>query len=67
MDCKSKVTIEDTEEALKRTLAALRKAKREIERLRAWIEEEGKRTDTCTRNVLGKTCEQCRCGRAVDA
>ncbi len=46
---------------------AMRKAKREIERLRAWIEEEGKRTDTCTRNVLGKTCEQCRCGRAVDA
>lgn len=46
---------------------AMRKAKREIERLREWIAEEGNRTDTCTRNVLGKVCENCRCGKSVDA
>ena len=46
---------------------AMRKAKREIERLRAWIAEEGVRNNTCTKNVLGKVCDGCRCGKAADA
>lgn len=44
---------------------ALCKTKREIERLRAWIAEEGERTNTCTKNVLGNVCENCRCGKAA--
>ena len=39
----------------------------EVARLRLWIAEEGERSDTCTRNVLGKTCDHCRCGRVVAA
>lgn len=35
----------------------------ENERLRDWIAEEGKRTDTCTKNVLMRVCEDCRCGK----
>lgn len=38
--------------------------KREIERLRAWIAEEGNRSNTCTKSVLGEVCENCRCGKA---
>ena len=36
----------------------------EIIRLREWIREEGKRTDTCTYNILREICEGCRCHRA---
>ncbi len=38
-------------------------AANEIERLRNWIREEGVQTDTCTFNVLGKICDECRCGK----
>lgn len=37
----------------------------EIQRLREWIATEGTNSDTCTRNVLGRVCDGCRCGRAV--
>jgi len=36
-------------------------------KLRAWIEVEGERSDTCTRSVLGKTCSYCKCGRITQA
>lgn len=36
-----------------------------IEALDAWIEEEGERSDVCTRNILGRVCRHCRCGRAA--
>lgn len=37
------------------------KARDEFVRLRALIEAEGLRNDTCTKDVLG-ACEECRCG-----
>lgn len=49
------------------TLGALldeaERVRAENERLRDWIAEEGKRTDTCTENVLMRICEDCRCGK----
>lgn len=36
-----------------------------IETLDAWIEEEGERSDVCTRSILGRVCKHCRCGRAA--
>lgn len=33
------------------------------ELLRAWISEEGERSDICTRNILGFVCSNCRCGK----
>lgn len=36
-----------------------------IETLDAWIEEEGERYDVCTRSILGRVCNHCRCGRAA--
>lgn len=36
----------------------------EIDRLRDWIREHGKQTDTCTRHILGEVCEDCRCGKS---
>ncbi len=34
------------------------------EPLRRWIAEEGERSDTCTRNILGVVCNNCRCGKS---
>ena len=34
-----------------------------IERLLAWIAEEGERTNTCTRNVTSEVCSYCQCGK----
>lgn len=36
----------------------------EIKRLADWIADEGRRTNTCTRGVLGSVCDGCRCGKA---
>lgn len=33
-----------------------------IRELEEWIMEDGKRTDTCTRNILKTKCFDCRCG-----
>lgn len=33
----------------------------EIVRLREWIREEGKRTNICTKYILGEKCEYCEC------
>lgn len=33
--------------------------------MRLWIEGAGEQHDICTRNMLGKVCSNCRCGRAV--
>ena len=33
----------------------------EIDRLRGWIREEGKRTNICTKYILGEKCEYCEC------
>ena len=48
-------------------------AKHEIETLRVkvkryeeWIREEGKQMDTCTFNILGEICEDCRCPRSPE-
>ena len=37
----------------------------EIEHLREWIKLAGDADDTCTRNVLGEICDNCRCGKQV--
>lgn len=34
-----------------------------IGRLENWIRQEGKRTNTCTRQILNEVCEDCRCHR----
>jgi len=31
-----------------------------------WIEDEGERNNTCTKNITGKVCSYCRCGKAKD-
>lgn len=36
----------------------------EIKRLSEWIAQEGRRTNICTRDVLGRVCDGCRCGKA---
>jgi hypothetical protein len=35
-----------------------------IGRMLQWIEDEGERTDTCTKPVTGKVCRGCRCKHA---
>ena len=32
-----------------------------IEMLEKWIEDEGERGNTCTRNILGRVCSYCNC------
>ena len=34
----------------------------EIDKLRDWIMLEGRHNDTCTKNILGVVCDDCRCG-----
>ena len=47
-------------------IQALKKeAADEIKSLRSWIKEEGLRSNTCTKNILGKICENCQCGKAA--
>lgn len=36
----------------------------EIEALRLWIEGAGEQHDICTRQILGKVCSNCRCGKS---
>lgn len=36
----------------------------EIEKLRAWIREDGEHTDTCTEWILNEICSTCGCGKA---
>ena len=31
--------------------------------LRLWIEGAGEQHDICTKNILGKVCSNCRCGK----
>ena len=40
-------------------------AANEIKSLRSWIKEEGLRSNTCTKNILGEICANCQCGKAV--
>lgn len=39
--------------------------KQEVAHLRAWIRDEGERTNVCTFDVLGEVCAGCRCSRAA--
>ena len=41
--------------------ATLCDAYSEIVKLRDWIREEGKRTNICTKYILGEKCEYCEC------
>lgn len=34
-----------------------------IEQLEAWIERNGEITGTCTKDILGKICSYCQCGK----
>ena len=36
-----------------------------INALKSWIKEEGLRSNVCTKNILGKICENCQCGKAA--
>lgn len=36
-----------------------------VEELEGWIAEEGSRSDTCTRWILNRVCDGCRCGKAL--
>ena len=48
--------------SVERTLAAeVRRLREENERLRKWIRVEGDHNDTCTRQILGETCQGCQC------
>ena len=38
------------------------KKRLEIESLRAWIKDEGLRTNVCTKNILGEICDNCARG-----
>ena len=40
---------------------ALDLLREENERLRKWIRVEGDHNDTCTRQILGETCQGCQC------
>jgi len=40
------------------------KADNENQNLRKWIKHQGEQTDTCTYNILGCICEDCRCNRS---
>jgi hypothetical protein len=39
----------------------VRRLREENERLRKWIRVEGDHNDTCTRQILGETCQGCQC------
>jgi len=41
--------------------AEVRRLREENERLRKWIRVEGDHNDTCTRKILGETCQGCQC------
>ena len=45
----------------KRQFEILAKSDMQRIRMEVWIEEEGKRTNTCVKNVLGKRCSNCSC------
>ncbi len=36
----------------------------EVIALKAWIRDEGERTNTCTYNILHEKCVGCMCGRS---
>ena len=40
----------------------LLRAADEIDKLRAYIIEQGGFSDTCTKNILGVICDDCQCG-----
>lgn len=46
------------------TVASLYEARTRIRNLEEWIAREGGIADVCTRNILGKVCSNCRCGKA---
>lgn len=35
-----------------------------FEALRQWIEGIGEQQDICTRQIIGKVCNNCRCGKS---
>lgn len=37
-----------------------------ISAMQHWIREEGKRSNTCTKSILGETCENCQCQRGLN-
>lgn len=45
--------------AMNQSLDLLRE---ENERLRGWIDDSGRRHNTCVRSVLGRVCNGCECG-----
>lgn len=47
--------------------ALLLEAANDVEQLRDWIQAHGEQHDVCTRNVLGKACNGCRCGAIASA
>ena len=36
-----------------------------ISAMQHWIREQGKQSNTCTKSILGETCENCRCPRGL--
>ncbi len=39
------------------------KLEKRIADLEEWIDEEGKRTNTCTFSILKEVCSDCKCGK----
>lgn len=37
---------------------------RRISELESWVKQDGINSDTCTRHILGKVCDNCRCKHA---
>lgn len=46
------------------TLAQQEALAYKFEALRRWIESTGANYDICTRHILGKVCNNCRCGKS---
>lgn len=47
------------------TLAQQEALAYKFEALRQWIDGTGAQHDICTRRILGKVCNNCRCGRVM--
>ena len=45
------------------TVKAIKRLAMEVRNLRDWVVTEGERNDVCTRNILGKVCSYCKCGK----